>query len=155
MDIQTFKFPGKGSPDFAIQVGINGYHTVILVPPSCSNIVPPFHNLTKAPICVVIKTLKWRVLSKQEMIIMHTFKWVILADVWWGIAFCAQNLFHKEKKNGKKKMVCSSHSGQLIAPSSNLIPLLIWLSFLPILFYYLGFLENSSHWEEAWYVFTN
>ena len=31
-------------------------------------------------------------------------------------------------------MGCSSHSGWLIAPSSNLIPLLIWLSILPILF---------------------
>ena len=112
-------------------MGINGYHTVILVPPSCSNIVPPFHNLTKAPICVVIKTLKWSVLSQQEMIIMHTFKWVILADVWWGIAFCAQNLVHIDL--GKKNGVFSSHSGQLIAPSSNSIPLLIWLSFLPIL----------------------
>ena len=94
LDIWTFKFPGEGSPDFVIQVGINGCHTVILVPPSCSNVVPPFHNLTKAPICVVIKTLKWSVLSQQEMIIMHTFKWVILADFWWGIAFCAQNLVH-------------------------------------------------------------
>ena len=59
LDIQTFKFPGKGSLDFVVQVEINGCHTVILVPPSCSsNIVLPFHNLTKAPICVVIKTLK-------------------------------------------------------------------------------------------------
>ena len=102
LDIQTFKFPRKGSLDFVVQEGINGCHTVTFVPPSCSNVVPPFHNLTKAPICVVIKTLKWSVLSQQEMIIMHTFKWVILADVWWGIAFCAQNLFHIDlgKKNG-------------------------------------------------------
>ena len=102
LDIWTFKFPGEGSPDFAIQVGINGCHTVILVPPSCSNVVPPFHNLTKAPICVVIETAKWSVLSQQEVIIMHTFKWVILADVWWGIVFCAQNLVHVDlgKKNG-------------------------------------------------------
>ena len=31
-------------------------------------------------------------------------------------------------------MGCSSHSGWLIAPSSNSIPLLIWLSILPIFF---------------------
>ena len=31
-------------------------------------------------------------------------------------------------------MGCSSHSGWVIPPSSNLIPLLIWLSILPILF---------------------
>ena len=57
-NLNFFKYPGEGSPDFAIQVGINGCYTVIFVPPSCSNVVPPFYNLTKAPICVVIKTAK-------------------------------------------------------------------------------------------------
>ena len=51
LDIQTFTFPGKGPPDFVIQVGINGCHTVILIPPSCSNVVPPFHNFQLLKCC--------------------------------------------------------------------------------------------------------
>ena len=45
-------------------------------------------------------------------------------------------------------MRCSSHSGWLIAPSSNSIPLLIWLSILPMFFVVIWVLMETLPFEK-------